>query len=102
MVVPTADQIERPGKSLEDGTNFESRFVQRIKKQCNDLASYQGVFVATPSGLLLAGSHEDMHDARKVERLLRRGLEKWEAHSPAERLMTRDMLARASAELGDV
>ena len=79
--VPTADQIERPGKSLEEGTSFESRFVQKIKKQCNDLATYQGVFVATPTGLLLAGSHEDMHDARKVEKLMRRGLEKWGTHS---------------------
>ena len=61
-LVPAADAIERPGKSLEDGTNFESRFVQKVKKQCNDLATYQGVFVATPSGLLLAGSHEAIHD----------------------------------------
>jgi hypothetical protein len=100
--VPAADQIERPGKSLEDGTSFESRFVQSIKKQCNDLATYQGVFVATPGGVLLAGSHEDMHDARKVERLLRRGLEKWARLSAAERLMTRDTFAKVLAELGDV
>lgn len=76
MLIPAADQIERPGKSLEDGTSFESRFVQKIKKQCNDLATYQGVFVVAPNGLLLAGSHEDMHDPRKVEKLMRRGLEK--------------------------
>jgi hypothetical protein len=100
--VPAADQIERPGRSLEEGTSFESRFVQRIKKQCNDLATYQGVFVATPSGLLLAGSHEDMHDARKVEKLLRRGLEKWGTHAPAARLMTGDLLTQALAELGEV
>lgn len=102
MVVPTADQIERPGKSLEDGTSFESRLVQKIKKQCNDLASYQGVFVATPNGLLLAGSHEDMHDARKVEKLMRQGLDKWRALTPAERLMSTEVLAQAVAELGDV
>jgi hypothetical protein len=101
-LIPTADQIERPGKSLEDGTNFESRFVQKIKKQCNKLATYQGVFVATPSGLLLAGSHEDMHDPRKVEKLMRRGLEKWNKLAPAERLMTREVLARAAAELAGV
>jgi hypothetical protein len=29
-IVPTADAIERPGKSLEEGTNFESRLVQKI------------------------------------------------------------------------
>lgn len=103
MFVPAADQIERPGKkSLEDGTNFESRLVQKIKKQCNNLASYQGVFLATPSGMLLAGSHEDMHDARKVEKLMRRALEKWQTYSPAERLMNKEMLAKASAELDEV
>ena len=102
LVVPTADQIERPGKSLEDGTSFESRFVQKIKKQCNNLATYQGVFVATPNGLLLAGSHEAIHDARKVEKLMRRGLEKWGKLSPAERLMTKDVFAKAVAELADV
>jgi len=102
MVIPMADQIERPGRSLEDGTSFESRLVQKIKKQCNDLATYQGVFVATPNGLLLAGSHEDMHDPRKVERLMRRGLEKWGQLSAAERLMTEEVFAKAVAELGEV
>jgi hypothetical protein len=106
LVVPTADAIERPGKSLEEGTSFESRFVQKIKKQCNDLATYQGVFVATPGGLLLAGSHEDMHDPRKVETLMRRGLEKWKKLSAGDsvvrRLMSREEFARAVAELGEV
>ena len=102
QVIPAADQIERPGKSLEDGTSFESRLVQKIKKQCNDLATYQGVFVATPNGLLLAGSHEDMHDPRKVEKLLRRGLEKWGKLTAAERLMTGEVFARAVAELGEL
>jgi hypothetical protein len=102
LVVPTADAIERPGKSLEEGTNFESRFVQKIKKECNDLATYQGVFVATPGGSLLAGSHEAIHDPRKVEQVLRRGLEKWGNMSAAERLMAKDVLAKAVAELGDV
>lgn len=102
QLIPAADAIERPGKSLEDGTSFEARMVQNIKKQANDLATYQGVFVATPSGLLLAGSHEDMHDARKVEKLMRRGLEKWQKLSPAERLMTKETLAKAVAELAKV
>ena len=99
QVVSAADAIERPGKSLEEGTNFESRLVQKIKKQCNDLATFQGVFVATPSGVLLAGSHEAIHHPRKVERLMRRGLEKWGQLSRAERLMTRNVLARAATEL---
>ncbi len=76
--------------------------MQRVKKRCNDLATYQGVFVATPAGALLAGSHEDMHDARKVETLLRRGLEKWSALPRAERLLTRKALAPALAELAEV
>jgi hypothetical protein len=102
LVIPAADQIERPGKSLEDGTSFESRLVQRVKKQCNDLATFQGVFVATPNGLLLAGSHEAIHDPRKVETLMRQGLAKWRKLSTAERLMTREVFARAVAELGEV
>ena len=102
LFIPTADQIERPGKSLEDGTSFESRLVQKIKRQCNDLATYQGVFVATPKGLLLAGSHEAIHDPRKVEKLMRSGLEKWGKLSPAERLMSKEVLAKAVAELADV
>jgi hypothetical protein len=50
--IPTADQIEGTARRgcLEDGTDLESRLVQKIKKQCNNLASYQGVFVATPEG----------------------------------------------------
>lgn len=101
-LVPTADMIERPGKSLEDGTSFECRLMQKVKKQCNDLASFQGVFVATPSGLLLAGSHEDMHEARKVEKLMRVGLEKWRKLSASERLMSGEALAQAVAELAEV
>jgi hypothetical protein len=76
--------------------------VQKIKKQANDLATYQGVFVATPGGLLLAGSHEAIHDARKVEKLMRQGLEKWDKLSAAERLMSKDEFARAVAELDEV
>ena len=55
--IPTADQIEGTGRRgcLEDGADLESRLVQKIKKQCNNLASHQGAFVATPSGLFLAG-----------------------------------------------
>ena len=102
MFVPAADQIERPGKSLEVGTSFESRLVQKIKKQCNDLATFQGVFVATPNGLLLAGSHEAVHDPRKVEKHMREGLEKWAKLSAAERLLSKAEFARAVDELGVV
>jgi hypothetical protein len=102
LTIPTADAIERPGTSLEDGTTFEARFVQKFKKECNNLATYQGVFLVTPGGSLLAGSHEAIHDSRQTERLLRQGLEKWGKLPAAERLMSKDVLAKAVAELDEV
>ncbi|MCH2401260.1 MAG: hypothetical protein MK364_19250, partial [Pirellulales bacterium] len=66
---------------------------------CNDFYSYQGIFVATPSGQLLAGTHNDARDVRKVEKLLRAGLEKWQTISRGDRLMTQDMFSEAVAEL---
>ena len=102
MVVPAADKIEGPDKWLPAGANVEGSLAQKFKKQCNGAAGCQGVFVATPSGLLLAGSHESIHDARKVEKLMRQGLEKWGNLSQAERLMTKEVFARAVTELGDV
>jgi len=102
MLVPAADTIERPGKALDDETNtsFESRLVRKIKTQATgDFYSYQGIYVATPSGLLLAGTHHDGRYPRKVEKLLREGLEKWETISPNDRLMTNDMFSKAVAEL---
>ncbi|MCH2400153.1 MAG: hypothetical protein MK364_13645, partial [Pirellulales bacterium] len=83
MLIPTADSIEQPGKALDDKTNtsFVGHLMRRIKEQCNDFYSYQGIFVATPSGQLLAGTHHDARDVRKVEKLLRAGLEKWQTIS---------------------
>jgi hypothetical protein len=100
--IPTADQIERPGKSLEEGTRFESRLVQKFKKQCNELATYQGVFVVTPNGTLLSGSHEAVHDPRKIEQHMQEGLEKWRKLSPPERLLSEADFAKAMAELAEV
>jgi hypothetical protein len=99
--IPTADQIEGTGRRgcLEDGTDLESRLVQKIKKQCNNLASHQGVFVATPSGLFLSGGHQTMHDPRQIESAMRQGLEKWKKLATAERLMSREDFAKAQAEL---
>jgi hypothetical protein len=99
--IPTADQIEGTGRRgcLEDGTDLESRLVQKIKKQCNNLASHQGVFVATPSGLFLAGGHQTMHDPRQIELAMHQGLEKWQKLTPAERLMSRQDFDRARVEL---
>ena len=99
--IPTADQIEGTGRRgcLEDGTDLESRLVQKIKRQCNNLASHQGVFVATPSGLFLAGGHQTMHDPRQIESAMRQGLEKWKKLALAERLMSREEFDQAQAEL---
>jgi len=105
MVVPAADRLEHTGKWgkwLQEGTDFVSRFAQNMIKQCKDAHGYQGVFVVTPSGLLLAGSHAAIHDPRTVEKHLRQGLKKWENLSPAERLMTKEVFARTVSELGDV
>ena len=99
--IPAADQIEGTGRRgcLEDGADLESRWVQKVKKQCNNLASYQGVFVATPSGLFLAGGHQTMHDPRQIESAMRQGLEKWKKLAPAERLMSQEDFDKAKAEL---
>ncbi|MBB14756.1 hypothetical protein CMK22_05755 [Candidatus Poribacteria bacterium] len=101
MLVPVADAIERQGKALDDKTNmsFESQLVRKIKTQCNDLDSYQGVFVATPSGLLLAGTHHDARDTREVKKLLQEGLKKWKTISPVGRFMTKEMFSKAVEEL---
>ena len=103
LLVPAGDSIERPGKNLDDETNsdFEARLVQKLRNQRINQGSYQGVYLATPSGQLLAGSHEAIHDVRKVEQLMREGLEKWQKLSPAERLMTKDAFAKVVAELED-
>ena len=98
LLIPTADQIERPGKYLGVGTSFESRLMQKIKKQSNDSVSMQGVFVATPNGLLLSGSHEAIHDPRKVEEHIRQGLEKWEKLSADEKFLSSDEFVEAIAE----
>jgi hypothetical protein len=99
--VPTADQIEGTDRRgcLEDGTDLESRWVQKVKKQCNARASFQGVFVATPAGRFLAGGHQAMHDPRTVEAALREGLEKWNKLAPADRLMGVTEFDRVKAEL---
>jgi hypothetical protein len=96
--VPVADQFDH----LEAGTDFESRFLQKVKKQSHpDNYSYQGIYVAAPNGALMAGSHEAIHDARKAEKLIRQGLEKWKKLSPADRLLSKEVFAKAVAERGD-
>jgi hypothetical protein len=88
--VPVADQLDH----LYNGTDFESRFVQKIKKQSHpDNYSYQGIYLAAPNGVLLAGSHEALHDARKVEKLMQQGLEKWEKLSTTDRLLAKEVFA---------
>ena len=93
-----ADQLDH----LYNGTDFESLFVQKIKKQSHpDNYSYQGIYLAAPNGMLLAGSHEALHDAKKVEKLMQQGLEKWEKLSPIDRLLTKEVFAKAVTERGE-
>ena len=95
LFVPAADELDSAGKNLGAGTSFESRLVRKISAG----RPQQGVFVATPNGLLLSGSHEAIHDPRKVEEHMRQGLEKWATLSSADRLMSKAEFATAVAEL---
>ena len=85
MVVPVADNLSRSDKWLQDS-----------------IGTGQGVFVTTPSGLLLSGSHEAIHDARKAEKHIREGLKKWEKLSRAKRLMTKKVFAKAVSDLASI
>ena len=95
LFVPAADELDSAGKNLGAGTSLESRLVRKISAG----RPQQGVFVATPNGLLLSGSHEAIHDPRKVEEHMRQGLEKWATLSSADRLMSKAEFATAVAEL---
>jgi hypothetical protein len=93
-----ADQLDH----LESGTDFESRFLQKVKKQSHpDNYSYQGIYLAAPDGILLAGSHEAIHDMKKIEKILELGLEKWHQLPATDRLLSREVFAKALAERGD-
>jgi hypothetical protein len=95
--VPVADQLDH----LESGTDSESRFLQKVKKQSHpDNYSYQGIYLAAPNGVLMAGSHESLHDPRKVEKLLRQGLAKWQKLPAKDRLLAKEAFAKAVAERG--
>ena len=96
--VPVADQLDH----LESGTDFESRFLQKVKKQSHpDNYSYQGIYLAAPNGMLMAGSHEAVHDMKKIEKILQQGLEKWQKLPPKDRLLSKEVFAKAVAERGD-
>ena len=93
--VPVADQLDH----LESGKDFESRFLQKAKKQSHpDNYSYQGIYLVAPNGVLMAGSHEAVHDMKKIEKILQQGLEKWKKLPPKDRLLTKEVLAKAVAE----
>ena len=94
LFVPAADELDSAGKNLGAGTSLESRLVRKISAG----RPQQGVFVATPNGLLLSGSHEAIHDPRKVEEHMRQGLEKWATLSSADRLMSKAEFASAVTE----
>lgn len=95
--VPVADQLDH----LEAGTDFESRFLQKVKKQSHSFYSYQGIYLAAPSGMLMAGSHEAVHDMKKIEKILQQGLEKWQKLPAKDRLLSKEEFARAVAERGE-
>ena len=95
--VPVADQLDH----LESGTDFESRFLQKAKKQSHpDNYSYQGIYLTAPNGVLMAGSHEAVHDMKKIETILRQGLEKWQKMPAKDRLLPKEVFAKAVAERG--
>ena len=95
--MPVADQLDH----LESGTDFESRFLQKAKKQSHpDNYSYQGIYLVAPNGVLMAGSHEALHDEKKVEKILQQGLEKWQKLSAKARLLPKEVFAIAVAERG--
>jgi hypothetical protein len=91
--VPVADQLDH----LESGTDFESLFVQQIKKQSHpDNYSYQGIYLAAPNGVLMAGSHEALHDARAITgggkpRMAREIVERLLQFDPSDPLGLREM-----------
>ncbi len=95
LFVPAADELDSDGKNLGAGTSLESRLVRKFSAG----RPQQGVFVVTPNGLLLSGSHEAIHDPRKAEEHMRQGLEKWATLSAADRLMNKADFATAAAEL---
>lgn len=95
--VPVADQLDH----LESGTDFESRFLQKAHKQSHpDNYSFQGIYLAAPNGALMAGSHEAVHDMKKIEKILQQGLEKWKKLPPKDRLLPKEVFAKAIAERG--
>jgi hypothetical protein len=95
--VPVADQLDH----LESGTDFESRFLQKVKKQSHAYYSYQGIYLAAPDGTLMAGSHEAVHDMKKIEDILQKGMAKWQKLPAKDRLLSGEEFARAVAERGD-
>ena len=78
--VAVADELH----DLRTGTSKEAEFFQDIFQQKEKHPGHQGVFLATPSGRLLASS--TCYEAEKVKALLRDGLEKWNKLSTEERL----------------
>ncbi len=70
--VSIADELH----NLRKGNSSDAKFFQTVFSQKKKHPGHQGVFLATPSGRLLASS--TCYEAKKVVALLRDGLSAWE------------------------
>ena len=78
-------------QSLQTGIDPECRLFQKFAEQGHSRlagATRQGVYAATPSGILLASLNSN--DPERVADMLRRALERWQTLSRDERLMPDD------------
>lgn len=88
--VAVADELH----NLRTGETSEAKFFQAVFKQKQKHPGHQGVFLATPSGRLLASS--TCYEASKVVQLLEDGLAAWRKLTTAERLEPRSKLIDAN------
>jgi hypothetical protein len=78
-------------QNIQSGTDPECRLFQKFAEQGHSRlpgATRQGVYAATPSGILLASLNSN--DPKRVADMLRRALDKWQTISRDERLMPYD------------
>jgi hypothetical protein len=78
-------------QNLQTGTDPECRLFQKFAEQGHSRlagATRQGIYVATPSGILLASLNSN--DPERVADVLRRALDKWQTLSREQRLMPDD------------
>jgi hypothetical protein len=91
--VAVADELH----SLRTGKTSESDFFQVIFAQTKKHPGHQGVFLATPSGRLLASS--TCYRAEQVIELLNKGLNAWNELSTEQHLEPKsDLIGKADGE----